>query len=133
MSTLFRLVSILCLINAVAVLFFNTYFPLNPAGVQPLWDYVVDPLTLVVLVLVVGLNVRASLQTTGAEPVRSQGPVDVFTMVTAFVGIIYLHNYVLKFSDHFEASATIWNLFAPAVIVITGVSAISFWRRADRA
>ena len=133
MSSLFRLVSILCVINAVAVLFCNTYFPLNPAGVQPIWDYVVDPLTLIVLILVVTLNVRDSLQTPGAEPERHQRPVDLFTMVTAYVGLVYLHNYVLKFSDHFEASATIWNLFAPAVIAITGVSAIRFWRRADRA
>ena len=133
MASLFRLVSILCVITAVAVLCCNTYFPLHPAGVQPIWDYVVDPLTLLVLGLVVTLNVRDSLQTLGVDPEQHQRPVDLFTMVTAYVGLVYLHNYVLKFSEHFEASATIWNLFAPAVIVITGVSAIRFWRRADRA
>ena len=133
MASLFRLVSLLCATTAVAVLCCNTYFPLHPAGVQPIWDYVVDPLTLLVLGLVVTLNVRDSLQTLGAEPERHLRPVELFTMVTAYVGLVYLHNYVLKFSEHFEASAPIWNLFAPAVIVLTGVSAIRFWRRADRA
>ena len=51
MSVPFRLVSLLCLLDAVALLFFNTYFPLNPDGVQPLWDYVIDPITLSIIVL----------------------------------------------------------------------------------
>ncbi len=34
MSIPFRLVSLLCLLDAGTLLFFNTYFPLNPDGVQ---------------------------------------------------------------------------------------------------
>ena len=61
MSIPFRLVALLCLLDAVALLFFNTYFPLNPDGVQPLWDYVIDPITLIVIAVVVALNIRASI------------------------------------------------------------------------
>ena len=56
MAISFRLVSVLCLLDAAVLLFFNTYFPLNPDGVQPLWDYVIDPATLIILALVIYLT-----------------------------------------------------------------------------
>ena len=132
MSVPFRLVSLLCLLDAVALLFFNTYFPLNPDGVQPLWDYVIDPITLSIIVLVVALNVRASIQAHRAQSEIRPLPVDLFLMFTGYVGIVYLHNYVLKFSERFDPRPIIWDLFTPAVIVSMTVSAIIFWRRANK-
>ena len=127
----FRLVALLCLLDAAALLFFNTYFPLNPDGVQPLWDYVIDPITLVIIALVIALNIRASIQAHGTRPEMRPLPVDLFLMFTGYVGIVYLHNYVLKFSDRYDPRPIIWDLFTPAVIVVMTVSAIMFWRQAD--
>ena len=129
MAISFRLVSILCMLDAVALLFFNSYFPLNPDGVQPLWDYVIDPVTLVILALVIYLNIRSSIKAHQARPERHPLPADLFLMLTGYVAIIYLHNYVLKFSDRFDPRPIIWDLFTPAVIVVMTVSAIVFWRQ----
>ena len=52
-------------------------------------------------------------------------------MFTGFVAVIYLHNYVLKFSDRFDARPIIWDLFTPAVIIVMTVSAIVFWQQVD--
>ena len=131
MAISFRLVSILCLLDAIALLFFNTYFPLNPDGVQPLWDYVIDPVSLVIMALVVYLNIRSSIQAHQARQERHPLPADLFLMFTGYVAIIYLHNYVLKFSDRFEARPIIWDLFTPAVTVVMTVSAIVFWQQPD--
>ena len=127
----YRLVSLLCLLDAVILLFFNTYFPLNPDGVQPLWDYVIDPITLIVIGVVVALNIRASIRAHGALLEIRVLPVDLFIMFTGYVGVVYLHNYVLKFSERFDPRPIIWDLFTPAVIVIMTISAIMFWRQAD--
>ena len=127
----FRLVALLCLLDAVVLLFFNTYFPFNPDGVQPLWDYVIDPITLVVIAVVVALNIRASIRAHGARSEMHPLPVDLFLMLTGYVGIVYLHNYALKFSERFDPRLIIWDLFTPAVIVIMVVSAIIFWRQGD--
>ena len=131
MAISFRLVSILCLVDAVVLLFFNTYFPLNPDGVQPLWDYLIDPVTLAIMALVIYLNIRASIQAHQARQERHPLPADLFLMVTGYVAIIYLHNYALKFSDRFDPRPIIWDLFTPAVILVMTISAIIFWRRAD--
>ena len=74
MAISFRLVSILCLVDAVVLLFFNTYFPLNPDGVQPLWDYLIDPVTLAIMALVIYLNIRASIQAHQARQERHPLP-----------------------------------------------------------
>ena len=127
----FRLVALLCLLDAVALIFFNTYFPLNPDGVQPLWDYVIDPITLIIIAVVVAINIRASIRTHRTHPEMRPLPVDLFLMFTGYVGIVYLHNYVLKFSDRLDPRPIIWDLFTPAVVVILAVSAIIFWRQGD--
>ncbi len=127
----FRLVSVLCLLDALVLLFFHVYFPFNPDGVQPLWDYVIDPITLILLALVLALNIRASIQAHSARSEMRPLPIDFFIMFTGYAGIVYLHNYVLKFSDHFDTRLIIWDLFSPAVIVILIVSAIIFRRQAD--
>ncbi len=132
MSIPFRFVSLLCLLDAVTLLFFNTYFPLNPDGVQPLWDYVVDPITLLIIAVVVALNIRTSVQTHGARSEIRPLPVDIFIMFSGYVGVVYLHNYVLKFSERFDPRPIIWDLFVPAVIVLMVVSAILFWRQGDK-
>lgn len=131
MAGAFRLVSILCLLDAVVLLFFNTYFPLNPDGVQPLWDYVIDPVTLVIMALVVYLNIRSSIQAHQARTEKHPLAADLYLMFTGYVSIIYLHNYVLKFSDRFDARPIIWDLFTPAAIVFMTVSAIVFWHQVD--
>lgn len=128
MAIPFRLVSVLCLVDAIVLLFFNTYFPLNPDRVQPLWDYVIDPATLAILALVICLNLRSSIQ---ARKERHPLPADLFLMLTGYVAVIYLHNYALKFSDRFDPRPIIWDLFTPAVIVLMTVSAIVFWQRAN--
>ena len=131
MAISFRLVSVLCLLDAAVLLFFNTYFPLNPDGVQPLWDYVIDPATLVILALVIYLNIRTSIQAHQSRKERHPLPADLFLMFTGFVAVIYLHNYVLKFSDRLDARPIIWDLFTPAVIIVMTVSAIVFWQQVD--
>lgn len=131
MAVSFRLVSILCLLDAVVLLFFNTYFPLNPDGVQPLWDYLIDPVTLVIMALVIYLNIHSSIKAHQARQERHLLPADLFLIFTGYVAIIYLHNYVLKFSDRFDARPIIWDLFTPAAIVVMTVSAIVFWRQTD--
>ena len=131
MAISFRLVSIFCLLDAVVLLFFNTYFPLNPDGVQPVWDYVIDPVTLVIMALVIYLNIRSSIQAHQARNERHPLPADLFLIFTGYVSIIYLHNYVLKFSDRFDARPIIWDLFTPAAVVFMTVTAIIFWQQAD--
>ena len=131
MAVPYRLVSVLCILDVVVLLVFNTYFPLNPDGVQPLWDYVIDPATLLILALVIALNVRSSIQAHRARNERHPLPADLFLMFTGYVAIIYLHNYVLKFSDRFDPRPIVWDLFTPAVVVIMTVSAITFWQRGN--
>ena len=131
MAVPYRLVSVLCILDAIVLLVFNSYFPLNPDGVQPLWDYVIDPATLLILALVIALNVRSSIQAHRARKERHPLPADLFLMFTGYAAIIYLHNYVLKFSERFDPRPIVWDLFTPAVVVIMTVSAIMFWQRGN--
>ncbi len=80
----------------------------------------------------VALNIRASIRSHATLPEIRPLPVDLFLMFTGYVGIVYLHNYALKFSERFDPRPIIWDLFTPTVIVIMTVSAIIFWRQADK-
>ena len=59
----------------------------------------------------VALNIRASIQAHRAQSELRPLPVDLFIMFTGYVGVVYLHNYVLKVSERFDPRLIIWDLF----------------------
>ena len=129
MSDRLRLLSILCWIVAAALLVTYYYFPFNPDAVQTLWDYAIDPIIVVTLILIIIVNTRISLDTHAAGQGLRRLPMDIITMLTAAFAMLYLHQYVLKFAEGFEPSQFLWDLLVPGVIVFMVTSAISYSRR----
>ena len=113
--------------------FFYYYSPFNVDFVQTIWDYAIDPVILATFILIVIVNVRASLKLHDEGMGLQRLPMDIFTMAAGFTGALYMHNYVLKFAESFEPSAALWDVLAAAVIVIMPVSGIGYWRQAKRA
>ena len=113
--------------------FFYYYSPFNVDFVQTLWDYAIDPVILATFILIVIVNVRASMKPHNEGMGVQRLPMDIFTMAAGFTGALYMHSYVLKFAGLFEPSAALWDVLAAAVIVIMPVSGIGYWRQAKRA
>lgn len=132
MATALKLMSALCWVCGVVLFAFNYYFVLVGESVQRVWDFVVDPLVLVTMVLIVAANVRLSLDMHDKGMGRRNLHMDVFTMVIGFIGALYLYNYLSKFGA-LDPNALMWTFLACAVIVIMPVSAIIYWRQAKRA
>ncbi len=133
MATVLRLLSYLCWLCGGMMFILNYYFPFNAEGVQPLWDYVADPIILATFILTVVFNVRLSLALRNRGKAAQALPLDIFTMIVGFTGALYMHNYALKFAEGFEASQQMWTLLSAAVIVIMPVSGINYWRESKRA
>ena len=107
------------------MLFFYYYSPFNVDFVQTLWDYAIDPVILATFILIVVVNVRASMKPHNEGMGVQRLPMDVFTMAAGFTGALYMHNYVLKFAGAFEPSAVLWDVLCPYPA--------SYWRQAKRA
>ena len=132
MAAALKLISALCWVCGVALFAFNYYFVLVGESVQRVWDYVVDPLVLVTIVLIIAANVRLSLDMHDKGMGQQNLHMDVFTIVIGFTGALYLYNYLSKFGA-FEPSELMWTFLVAAVLVIMPVSAIIYWRQAKRA
>ena len=128
-----KLLSALCWLCAEGCSSSITTSPFNVDFVQTLWDYAIDPVILATFILIVIVNVRASLKLHDEGMGVQRLPMDIFTMAAGFTGALYMHNHVLKFTGSFEPSAALWDVLAAAVIVIMPVSGISYWPQAKRA
>ncbi len=125
--------SILCAICAAGQLLFHYLFPFYPDAIQPLWNYAIDPVIIVTIALVVAVNTWTSLDCRGEAAALQRLPMNIFTMFIGVVGIMYLHNYVLKFAAAFEVRQLLWDILVPPIAVSMAVSAIIYWRQANRA
>ena len=123
----------LCAICAAGQLLFHYLFPFFRETIQPLWDYAIDPVIIVTVALVVAVNTRTSLDCRGEVATLQRLPMNIFTMFIGVMGIMYLHNYVLKFAEAFEVRQLLWDILVPPIAVSMAVSAIIYWRQANRA
>ena len=136
MATALKLMSALCGVCGVVTFAFNYYFvlaneSLREDSLQAIWDWVVDPLVLVTLVLILAVNVRRSLHMHNMGMGMQNLHMDVFTMVIGFTSSLYLYNYLSKFGPS-GASNVMWTFLVAAVFVILPVSAIMYWRQSKR-
>lgn len=136
MTTALKLMSALCWVCGVVTFAFNYYFvlaseSLREESLQRVWDWVVDPLVLVTLVLILAVNVRRSLHMHNMGRGLQNLHMDVFTMAVGFTSSLYLYNYLSKFGPD-GASNVMWTFLVAAVFVIMPVSAITYWRQSKR-
>ncbi len=130
MTTPLRLLSALCWIASAVLLVSYYYFPYNPEPIQAIWDYAIDPVIMVTLILAIVANARISLKLHDAGDGPRHLPMDALTILGAFFSILYVHQYVLKFAEGFEPSQFLWDLLVPGVVIFMIVSAISYHRQA---
>lgn len=120
-------------ITAIAVLLTELYWPYNKDVGQFLWDYIVDPVALVVIGLNILVNVRDSLRIRSrAGSHLTQMPRDVVTTLVAIVWVRFLMQYADKIAPDHEATAGLWGHLTALAIVILVFEAISLWRSAGR-
>lgn len=135
MATALKLMSALCWVCGGVTFAFNYYFVLASESlresIQVVWDYIVDPLVLVTLVLILVVNVRRSLRMHDMGTGRENLHMDIFTMAVGFTSSLYLYNYLSKFGPT-GASNVMWTFLVAAVFVIMPVSAIAYWRQSKR-
>ena len=134
MTTPLRLLSILCSLCAVIMMGYTIVFQwLGPDG-QFLWDWVFDPIILTTFVIIVVANIIISLNRRDEGAHLEQVPMDIFTMATGFTGTMYIVNYIRKFiTEVAPVNNLLWDFVVPATMLAMVVSAIYYWREANRA
>ncbi len=115
-------------ITAVAVLLNELYYPYNKEASQFIWDYIADPLALIVIGLNVLVNVGDSLRVRSkAGNHLAQWPRDVVTALVAIVWVRFLMQYADKIAPDHEATAGLWGHLTALAIVILAFESISLW------
>ena len=134
MATPLRLLSILCWLCAVIMMGYTIVFQwLGPDG-QFLWDWVFDPIILTTFVIIVVVNTIISLNRRNDGAHLEQLPMDIFTMAAGFTGTMYIVNYIRKFiTEVAPVNNLLWDFIVPATMLVMVVSAIFYWREANRA
>ncbi len=120
-------------ITAIAVLANELYWPYNKEVGQFLWDYIVDPIALVVIALNILSNVCDSLKIRSrAGNHLNQWPRDVVTTLVAIVWVRFLMQYADKIAPNHEATAGLWGHLIALAIVILAFEAIALWQTAGK-
>ena len=129
----YKALSVLCWIGAAVQLFFMYFFLYAPDTVQPLWDFAVDPLMLILFVLVIIASVDKSLNRRNRGEGLQNLPMDIHTIAVSATGLLYLHNYITKFVVAFEPDQNLWTYLSVATVITLAIAAIAFWRDGNRA
>ena len=129
----YKALSALSWIGGAIQLFFMYFFLFAPDTVQPLWDYVVDPIMLVLFALVIIASVDKSLNRRNRGLGLQNLPMDIHTIAVGATGLLYLHNYLRKFAGGFDPDQNLWTYLSVATVITLVIAAISFWRDGSRA
>ena len=133
MATPLRLLSILCWLCAVIMMGYTIVFQWIGADGQFLWDWVFDPIILTTFVIIVVVNTIISLNRRNEGAHLEQLPMDIFTMAAGFTGTMYIVNYIRKFiTEVAPVNNLLWDFIVPATMLVMVVSAIFYWREANR-
>ena len=134
-----KLLSIACWVVSAVFLVSYYAFPFSPDFIQTAWDYVIDPVVMALLLTVIVVNIRFSLQRHEAGRGKENLYMDILTMLGAAFTILYLHQYALKIAVMLPGSyggiggpsQFLWDLLVPGVVVFMVVSAIHYRRRSE--
>ena len=127
-----KVLSALCLVAAVGGVVNSFIMAYHPITAQVIWDYVFDPLVIILIGLTVLCNVRDSLRVrNGGGSHLAQLPRDVITALGALVGLRYGIQYLYKFTPGIEPTAELWGHLLAAVLVVLVFEAMSLWRSAS--
>ncbi len=128
-----RGLAVLCAMVALAVIGNSFIFAFEEQAGQFIWDYIADPLVVVVLLVVTVVNVIDSLLTRMHEGSHlTQLPRDIVTALVAIVGFRYLLQYLAKMSPIQDPVSALWDYLVSIVIVVLFFEAISLWRSDSR-
>ena len=128
-----RGLAVLCAMVALAVIGNSFIFAFQREAGRFIWDYIADPLVIVVLFVVTVVNVTDSLlvRTHGGSHL-TQLPRDIVTALVAIVGFRYLLQYLAKMSPIQDPVSALWDYLVSIVIVVLFFEAISLWRSDSR-
>ena len=128
-----RILAVVGGITAVAVLATELYWPYNKELGQFFWDYLVDPVALIVIGINILVNIGDSLRIRGGSGNHlTQWPRDVVTVLVAIVWVRFLMQYNDKIAPDHEATSGLWGHLTALAIVILAFEAISMWRSSGR-
>ena len=128
-----RILAVVGGIAAVAVLATELYWPYNKELGQFFWDYLVDPVALIVIGINILVNIGDSLRIRGGSGNHlPQWPRDVVTVLVAIVWVRFLMQYNDKIAPDHEATSGLWGHLTALAIVILAFEAISMWRSSGR-
>ena len=128
-----RILAVVGGITAVAVLATELYWPYNKELGQFFWDYLVDPVALIVIGINILVNIGDSLRIRGGSGNHlAQWPRDVVTALVAIVWVRFLMQYNDKIAPDHEATSGLWGHLTALAIVILDFEAISMWRSSGR-
>ena len=128
----YKALSVLCWIGAAVQLFFMYFFLYAPDTVQPLWDFAIDPLMLILFALIIIASVDKSLNLRNRGLGLQNLPMDIHAIAVGATGLLYLHNYITKFVRAFEPDQNLWTYLSVATVITLTIAAISFWRDGNR-
>ena len=128
-----RGLAVLCVMVALAVIGNSFIFAFQREAGQFIWDYIADPLVIVVLFVVTIVNVIDSLlvRMSGGSHL-TQLPRDIVTALVAVVGFRYLLQYLAKMSPIQDPVSALWDYLVSIVIVVLFFEAVSLWRSDSR-
>ena len=128
-----RILAVVGGIAAVAVLATELYWPYNKELGQFFWDYLVDPVALIVIGINILVNIGDSLRIrSGSGNHLAQWPRDVVTVLVAIVWVRFLMQYNDKIAPDHEATSGLWGHLTALAVVILAFEAISMWRSSGR-
>ena len=128
-----RILAVVGGIAAVAVLATELYWPYNKELGQFFWDYLVDPVALIVIGINILVNIGDSLRIRGGSGNHlAQWPRDVVTVLVAIVWVRFLMQYNDKIAPDHEATSGLWGHLTALAVVILAFEAISMWRSSGR-
>ena len=128
-----RILAVVGGIAAVAVLATELYWPYNKELGQFFWDYLVDPVALIVIGINILVNIGDSLRIRGGSGSHlAQWPRDVVTVLVAIVWVRFLMQYNDKIAPDHEATSGLWGHLTALAVVILAFEAISMWRSSGR-
>ena len=128
-----RGLAILCAMVALVVIGNSFIFAFEEEAGRFIWDYIADPLVIVVLFVVTVVNVMDSLLIRMSDDSHlTQLPRDLITALVAIVGFRYLLQYLAKMGPTSDPVADLWGHLVSIVIVVLFFEAISLWRSDSR-
>ena len=123
---------ILCLLTALVTLAMYYFNAVEPMAAIPIW-YVVDIFVIVAMFLTVVVNVLDSLRIRSDPNAHlRQLPRDIFTVIAAFVLMLFLHNHLLFALEPGSENIGLWLYLDPAAILVLAWEGIALVRDRGR-